>query len=444
MCENLPKETSKRRLWDMKTISVANQKGGCGKTTTAINLASALASIGKKVLIIDLDPQSHATFGLGVTNQAVDKSVYNVLTDNPEKRRNLEDCISKVEQNLDIVASNILLSTLEQELKDKEDAVSRLHQVLSAAHISYHYGIIDCPPSLGFLTFNALRAADLVMVPIDMSAFSLMGVGKLLGMLELIKLKINHAPRVRALATLFDRRTKYSQVMLDEIKGFFKEQMLATVIRVSIALKKAAAKGVSVIRFDKESNGAADYLALAEELAKLEVSEIFEEVLHEVTAAQAEVPAAEATVKLAVAAETRGSDLMTAEEPGIAILPVAEPAIMAPAPAPEPPPAEKTAPEPPAREQAVIGLTPIPAERPFALSAPGAKEAYLVGDFNHWKMNDDSRLSRLEDGRWEKKIMLSPGRYRYKFVVDGVWLLDPQNAEKEQNPYGTFDSIIMV
>ncbi len=364
----------------MKIIAITNQKGGCGKTTTAINLAAALASAGRRILLIDLDPQSHASFGLGANLQAVDKSTYNALTDNEEKKRKLSDCITNICQNLDIVSSNILLSTLEQELKDKDDAVSKLREAISSAKLDYNYIIIDCPPSLGFLTFNALRAAEMILVPIDMSAFSLMGVGKLLGMLELIKVKIGHSPAVNAVATLFDNRTKYSHTMLSEIKSFFRDQMLQTVIRTSVALKKAAAKGISVIQFDKSSNGALDHIALADELLKAEGAVEFEKALRE--------------------------------------LPMALP--------------------PPVKEE------PVNREIDFTVSAPNAREIYLVGDFNHWKINEESRLARLEDGKWVKKMGLEPGRYRYKFVVDGEWTIDNHNTDREQNAFGTFDSIIKL
>ena len=374
----------------MRIISIANQKGGCGKTTTAINLSGALASLGKRILLIDLDPQAHATFGLGIANQSADRSIYNILTDNPEKRRSINDCILNVTQNLDIVPSNILLSTLEQELKDKEDAVSKLHEALSSGQFNYNYVIIDCPPSLGFLTFNALRASEHVIVPIDMSAFSLMGVGKLLGMLELIKIKINHAPKVNALATLYDKRTKYSQTMLNEIRTFFRDEMIETVIRSSVALKKAASRGINVVQFDAKSNGAIDHIALAEELLRAEGAMEFEKAM----ASTAE-PAAE------VSTETVRETVKQAQEPAI--------------------------------REAVFGL-----------NMPNAKEIYLVGDFNHWKINDESRLSKLNEGRWEKKLQLSSGRYKYKFVVDGEWVLDSQNTEREPNTFGTFDSIIKL
>lgn len=373
----------------MKRIAITNQKGGCGKTTSTINLAGAIVNLGKRVLVIDLDPQAHATFGLGMISKSADKSIYNVLTDSAEKRRVILDCIANVSQNLDIIPSNILLSTLEQELKDIEGAVSKLYEAITSTQLNYDYVIIDCPPSLGFLTFNALRAAELVVVPVDMSAFSLMGVGKLLGMIELIKVNIGHSPTVRALATLFDRRLKYSQIIFDEIKSFFKEQMLDTVIRLNVTLKKAAAKGVTVTQFDIKSNGALDYTALAHEIIRMEGAEEFTQALAECSDKQEEV----------VLPQVKRIDAIQAKEE----------------------PAER--------------------DTSFCISAPKAKDVYIVGDFNHWKINDASRLSRLEDGRWEKKYVLTPGKYRYKFVVDGEWVLDSLNQEKEQNPYGTYDSV---
>jgi len=376
----------------MKTIAIANQKGGCGKTTTAINLAGAFVACRRKVLLIDMDPQGHASFGLGAINISMDKSTYNILTDNPEKKRNIDDCIFKSVPNLDIVPANILLSTLEQELKDKEDAVSKLYQALSAGPLNYDYVIIDCPPSLGFLTFNALRAAEHIIVPIDMSAFSLMGVGKLLGMLELIKIKINHAPRVNGLATLFDKRTKYSQSMLEEIRAFFKDQMLQTVIRTNVTLKRAVSQGITVMQFDKESNGALDYTALAEELLRAEGALEFEKAL-------ASIPAVE---------ETQDAIISVAQERVID---------------PEP--------------RAIREVN-------FEIEAPNAKDIYIVGDFNHWTKTDENKLDKFADGRWKKKLDLSPGRYKYKFIVDGEWTLDTKNAEREQNTFGTFDSVLKL
>jgi chromosome partitioning protein len=377
----------------MKTIAIANQKGGCGKTTTAINVSAALAATGRRTLLIDLDPQAHASFGLRASNLPTDKSIYYVLTDNPEKRRSLDSCIANVSRNFDIVPSTIQLSTLEQEFKGKDDAVSELYRTLSSSPSPYEYIIIDCPPSLGFLTFNALRAADQVIVPIDMSAFTLMGVGKLLGMLELIKTKIGHVPRLNALATLFDIRTTYSQSVLEEVKAFFGDQMFRTVIRLNVALKRAVSEGVSIIDFDKTSNGAKDYNALCYETLRLDgVKDPKKPV---VSSMAVQVP------------EKRESVLVPQEE------------------------IEKSF------ELDIKEVT-------FALESSAGKDIYVAGDFNDWKINNESRLARGENGCWEKRVRLAQGRYRYKFVVDGEWMVDSRNQAREINAFGSFDSVMEI
>jgi len=377
----------------MNAIAIANQKGGCGKTTTAINLSAALAGTGRAILLIDLDPQAHATFGVRANNQPTDKSIYSVLTENPEKRRSLDSCIANVSPNFDIVPSNIQLSTLEQELKDKEDAVSELYKILPSCQSRYEYIIIDCPPSLGFLTFNALRAVGRVIIPIDMSAFTLMGVGKLLGMIELIQMKIGHAPCVHALATIFDKRTQYSQAMLDEIRTFFGDQMLQSVIRQNVTLKRAVSAGVSVIDFDKTANGAKDYLDLSREILRL-------------------------------------GDIKYAQKTIVPFVSVQVP--------------EKQERAVPIQEEVGKPVEPGLKDVTFRFEAPEARDIYVVGDFNDWKMSDEGRLGRRENGRWEKRMEVPQGRYRYKFVVDGEWTPDAKNPDLEPNVFGTFDSIIRI
>jgi len=377
----------------MKTIAVANQKGGCGKTTTAINVGAAIAATGRRALLIDLDPQAHASFGLRASNLPTDKSIYYVLTDNPEKKRSLDSCIANVSRNFDIVPSTIQLSTLEQEFKGREDAVSELYRVLSSYPSMYEYIIIDCPPSLGFLTFNALRAADQVIVPIDMSAFTLMGAGKLLGMLELIKSKIGHIPRLNALATLFDIRTTYSQSVLEEVKAFFGHQMFKTVIRLNVALKRAVSEGVSVIDFDKTSNGAKDYTALCYETLRLDG------VKH---------PEKPIASSMSVQVPEKREKVLSAQE-------VFD-----------------------------ISFKRDIKEVTFAVESSAARDIYVAGDFNNWQINDESRLALSENGCWEKRIILPHGRYRYKFVIDGEWMVDSKNETREINPFGSFDSVMEI
>ncbi len=377
----------------MKTIAIANQKGGCGKTTTAINVSAALAATGRRTLLVDLDPQAHASFGLRTSNLPTDKSIYYALTDNPEKKRSLDSCIANVSRNFDIVPSNIQLSTLEQEFKGKEDAVSELYKVLSSYPSTHEYTIIDCPPSLSFLTFNALRAADRVIVPIDMSAFTLMGVGKLLGMVELITTKIGHVPRLNALATLFDIRTTYSQSVLEEVKAFFGDQMFRTVIRLNVALKRAVSEGVSVIDFDKTSKGAKDYTALCYETLRLD---------------GVEDPKKPFVSPMSLRATEKQESVLFPQE------------------------------------KIEESFEPEIKEVTFVMESPVARDIYVAGDFNDWQLNDGSKLARIENGCWEKQVKLPRGRYRYKFVVDGEWMVDSKNQLREINAFGSFDSVMEI
>jgi chromosome partitioning protein len=358
----------------MNILALSNQKGGCGKTTTAINLAASLASLGKRTLLIDLDPQAHASFGLGVRGDKAESSVYNVLTDAEGKKKHfLEDVIVPIESQLDLIPSHILLSTIEQEFTSKEESVSRLRDALATLSFPYQFVILDCPPNLGFLTFNALRAADTVIVPIELSSFSLMGVGKLLSMIELLRVKMQHTLRVMALPTMVDMRTRFSKHILEEIKQAFGDNILNSPIRQTVTVRESQAKGVPLLSYDKKSKGALDYLILSQEvLSKL---------------------------------------------PNSAELKPAEPRRFEPAPG---------------------------TLRDFSFKADGAKEVHLVGDFNNWRISNDSLLWQKEEGVWQKRVFLEPGRHRYKFVIDGRWTTDPANDRLEPNPYGGLDSIIEI
>ena len=250
----------------MRIISVANQKGGCGKTTTAISLSSSLALRGKRVLLIDCDPQAHATIGLNVSPSDLEKSVYHVLTPTENGGVGIEDVVQYVKENFDLAPSSVILSALEQDLSGTQGRENRLQEAIQALRVPYDYVLIDCPPSVGLLCINALRACDEVIIPIDMSLFSLRGVAKLAEIILLIKEKLGHEIRARALITMYDYRTRYSKRVLEKVKETFGSNVLSSAIRYNIRLRETVDHGLPIGDYDKHAIGHKDYETLAEEL----------------------------------------------------------------------------------------------------------------------------------------------------------------------------------
>lgn len=255
----------------MRIIAIANQKGGCGKTTTAINLSSSLALKGQRVLLIDFDPQAHATMGLNVMPSDLEKCIYDVITpkqDGQDGEVTLDEILIPIKDTFDLAPSSIALSLVEQELTGLKGREDRLHNAIQGLVSEYDYVIIDCPPSIGHLCFNALRAADEVVIPIDMSLFSLRGVAKLTEIILMLNEKLEREIRSRALITMYDARTRYSVTVLEKVKAEFEKHVFETVIRYNIRLRESVDFGQPVGDYDRHAIGHIDYENLAEELIR--------------------------------------------------------------------------------------------------------------------------------------------------------------------------------
>ncbi len=351
-----------------------NQKGGCGKTTIAINLSSAFSRLDRRVLLVDIDPQAHATIGLSINNEQLEITTYELLMDPAVKA---SDAIVRKNDNLSVIPASTVLSGVEQELVDREGRERRLSEKLQQLdRETFDIVVIDCPPSVGLLTFNALIAASEVLIPVDASFFSLHGLSKLRETLDVIEEELNHHLQVRVVCNNLDTRTHFSNDMLEEIDRFHGAVLLETYISNTVRLKEAAAKGVSIYGIEKTSKAARQFLSLARELIEkymvIETDEIEDwiEKLH--------------------------------------------------------------------------GPTLVPEGVLFALEAPDAEEVFVTGEFTNWSREGIVLERDPEDGIWKAIVDIEPGEYEYRFVVDGVWIKDPNNKDFIRNEFGQENSLLVV
>ncbi len=332
----------------MRTIAVVNQKGGCGKTITSINLSAFLAREQRRVLLVDMDPQGHATLGLLAEAGPPARTMYDLFLQRAAGQpAALRDVIRTVRDNLDVAPADILLSAIPDTLAGLVGRENILSDAIAGVRGSYDYVVVDCPPNVGLLTFNALKACSEAIVPMDPSFFSLHGIGKLLETFDVLAKETNHHIAARVLVTLYSGRSAFVKAVVDEIRRHLAGRHFDTVIRYT---------------------GFEDYQALTAE------------VLQQEAAFPRDVqPSAPA---------------LTSE-----------------------------------------GVM-------FSLQAFDAERVHLAGDFNDWSL-DGSEMEPI-GGVWKKVVKLPPGRYRYRYVIDGRWQRDPLNADIEPSAYGGDDSILVV
>lgn len=252
-----------------KSIAIFNQKGGVGKTTTNINLAACLAMKGKKVLILDIDPQGNTTSGMGIKKKGIDNTMYEVLIeeDNDPRKAIRETSV----EGLKIIPASVKLAGAEIELVELEGREKRLKRALDAIKDDFDYIFIDCPPSLGLLTINSLTAVDSVLIPIQCEFYALEGVSQLMSTIDLVKQSFNQDLEIQGvILSMFDGRTNLSIQVIDEVKKYFRDKVYATVIPRNVRLAEAPSYGLPITEYDPSSKGAQAYIQFADEFLESE------------------------------------------------------------------------------------------------------------------------------------------------------------------------------
>lgn len=387
----------------MKIIAIANQKGGCGKTTTAINLAASLGEKGYRTLLIDADPQGHASLGMGHRRQE-EPGLYEVFAlDFPITQAIIQD----VNKGVDLIPATISLAAVEHVLADMPRRERQLHDHLESIASLYEYVIIDCPPALGMLSINAIRAANRVLVPIDMSLFSIDGIERLSETIELVAQKYNLDIEINILPTIVDKRTRLCRKFLLGIWERYQDNVLPMVIHSTVRLKEAACEGQSIIQFDPRSIAAKDYRELADEIIRRSASGY-------------------------LMADEELSWLMNRIE-DVKDIPELTHEII---------PTE-------ADDEIIDNVLAVTGEdgnlQRVELVYPDyvGRDLKIAGEFNNWAP-DEGVETIIEPNAIKKIFYVEPGEYQYRLVIDGKWRNDPTNPDQILNSLGVHTSMLKV
>ena len=427
----------------MRTIAIINQKGGCGKTTTSINLAAVLASLERRTLLVDMDPQGHCSLGLAVPESQLDRTIADALRHGLDGSIAFTDVVWQINRHLDLAPSTMGLAGIEQELGSAADKDRRLSQILSTVDELYDFCVIDCPPSIGLLTFNALRAAGEVIVPVETGYFSMQGAIRQEETIRMLARRVRHGVRLKVLATMYDTRAKLSREILSALRRHFMDELLPVVVHFNSKLKEAASFGQPITEYDADSRGMKDFEKLASWLLSnppveergdltIKTSPAMSRAAELVERARAlSARTAVLSSKLPphqssgeATQESRWIGMATLEEPAMKETPVTETTRKSVAQAYG---ARSTS-------QGVLFVQPL----------SSAKKMSIAGEFNDW---DPSATPMKRDERlevWQACVRVGAGRYRYRIVADGCWIQDPYNTYVETNPFGELNSVVDV
>lgn len=362
----------------MRVVAIANQKGGCGKTTTSINLAAGLSHLQKKTLLIDFDPQGHSTCGLGIEAESLPYTLYDLISNRPARRPALPEVIVEIDSHLSLLPSYVILSKIEEEYARPQDFEGVLVRSLDIPWLEqqgYEFILIDCPPNLGKLTYSAFESSSDVIIPIEPSFFSLHGLAKISETLEQIKGRRIFPMETHALMTLFDGDNGFAKEVHDNVYKNFREKLFKTVIHTHNLLKEASGAGQSILQYAPDSTACRDYLELAVEF----------------------LDRVEGTYK--TARHSSESEAKMRFGP----------------------------------KRVIGGMM-------FQFYNQEASRVQIAGDFSGWIPLP--MFARPTDGVWQIVIPITSGHYRYKFIVDGEWQMDPSHPFQMKNNFGSYDSYV--